>query len=46
MADTLDQLRDWLREFADDRGWGKFHTVKNLAIAVAGEAAELVAERR
>ena len=44
MADTLDQLRDRLREFADERDWGQFHTVKNLAMAVAGEAGELVAE--
>ena len=44
MADSLDELRDRLRDFADERDWGKFHTVKNLAMAVAGEAGELVAE--
>jgi dCTP diphosphatase len=44
MADSLDELRDRLREFANEREWGKFHTVKNLAMAVAGEAGELVAE--
>jgi dCTP diphosphatase len=44
MADSLDQLRDQLREFADERDWGRFHTVKNLVMAVAGEAGELVAE--
>ena len=44
MADSLDQLCNRLREYAAERDWGKFHTVKNLAMAVAGEAGELVAE--
>jgi hypothetical protein len=44
MVDSLEELRDRLREFADERDWGKFHTVKNLAMAVVGEAGELVAE--
>ena len=33
-----------IREFADARNWGQFHTPKNLAMAIAGEAGELVAE--
>lgn len=33
-----------IRAFADDRNWEKFHTPKNLAMAVAGEAGELAAE--
>ena len=33
-----------IRAFADARNWEKFHTPKNLAMAVAGEAGELVAE--
>ena len=33
-----------IRAFADSRNWEKFHTPKNLAMAVAGEAGELVAE--
>ena len=33
-----------MREFADTRNWGEFHTPKNLSMAVAGEAGELVAE--
>ena len=33
-----------LRQFAAVRNWEKFHTPKNLAMAVAGEAGELVAE--
>lgn len=33
-----------LREFAAEREWGRFHTPKNLAMALAGEAGELLAE--
>ena len=33
-----------IRDFATDRDWEKFHTPKNLAMAIAGEAGELVAE--
>jgi NTP pyrophosphatase (non-canonical NTP hydrolase) len=31
-----------LQSFADERDWGKFHTPKNLAMATAKEAAELM----
>jgi dCTP diphosphatase len=30
-----------LREFADERDWGKFHTPKNLVMALTGEVGEL-----
>lgn len=33
-----------IRDFADARNWEKFHTPKNLSMAIAGEAGELVAE--
>lgn len=33
-----------IRSFADARDWEQFHTPKNLSMAVAGEAGELVAE--
>jgi len=33
-----------IRDFAVSRDWEKFHTPKNLAMAIAGEAGELVAE--
>jgi NTP pyrophosphatase (non-canonical NTP hydrolase) len=33
-----------IRSFADARNWEQFHTPKNLSMAVAGEAGELVAE--
>jgi NTP pyrophosphatase (non-canonical NTP hydrolase) len=44
MDDQLDQLRRRLRDFAQERDWGQFHTPKNLAMALAGEVGELLAE--
>lgn len=41
---TLDELAARLQEFAAARAWEKFHTPKNLAMALAGEVGELVAE--
>jgi dCTP diphosphatase len=35
-------LRDLLRQFAADRDWDQFHSPKNLASALAVEAAELL----
>jgi dCTP diphosphatase len=35
-------LRDSLRQFAADRDWDQFHSPKNLAMALAVEAAELL----
>jgi NTP pyrophosphatase (non-canonical NTP hydrolase) len=40
----LDELIARLREFAHARDWEQFHTPKNLAMALAGEAGELLAE--
>ena len=40
--DTLEHLRLALREFAAERDWQAFHTPKNLAMALAGEAGEVV----
>jgi len=42
--DILSALIREIREFADKRDWQKFHTPKNLAMAIAGEAGELAAE--
>lgn len=39
---TLDDFRDRLRQFADERDWQQFHTPKNLAMALSVEASELV----
>jgi NTP pyrophosphatase (non-canonical NTP hydrolase) len=37
-------IKERLRDFANSRDWNVFHTPKNLAMALAGEAGELVAE--
>jgi len=42
MSTDLDTLRDRLRAFALARGWGPFHSPKNLACALSVEAAELL----
>jgi NTP pyrophosphatase (non-canonical NTP hydrolase) len=41
-TDSLSQLADRLAEFATAREWEKFHSPKNLAMALIAEAAELV----
>lgn len=40
LADLIQRLRD----FAAARDWDRFHTPKNLAMALTGEAGELAAE--
>jgi len=42
----LDELTEETREFARRRDWTAVHTPKNLSMAVASEAGELVAELR
>jgi NTP pyrophosphatase (non-canonical NTP hydrolase) len=44
--DRLDDVIRELREFVRERDWEQFHDPKNLAMAVAAEAGELVAELR
>ncbi|PRX92398.1 nucleotide pyrophosphohydrolase [Allonocardiopsis opalescens] len=41
---SIPDLQKLLADFADRRDWGRFHTPKNLAMALAGEAGELAAE--
>ncbi len=36
------QLEDRLQRFADDRDWQKYHSPKNLAMALTAEVGELV----
>jgi NTP pyrophosphatase (non-canonical NTP hydrolase) len=38
----LETLRDQVRDFARERDWEQFHSPKNLAMALAGEAGELL----
>ncbi len=40
--DALSELREELRRFAAEREWERFHTPKNLAMALSGEAGELI----
>ena len=40
--DSLDQLNARLLQFARERDWEQFHSPKNLAMALAGEAGELL----
>lgn len=40
--DKLESLRARLAAFAAERDWDQFHNPKNLAMALAGEAGELV----
>lgn len=39
---TFQELKDMVAQFSDERGWGKHHTPKNLAISICLEAAELL----
>jgi len=40
--DSLELLRQRLAEFAAVRDWEQFHSPKNLAMALIGEAGELI----
>ena len=42
MPDELDDLNRRLRQFARDRDWEQFHSPKNMAMALIGEAGELI----
>jgi NTP pyrophosphatase (non-canonical NTP hydrolase) len=39
---TITELRDLVRDFVDARDWQQFHSPKNLSMALAIEAAELM----
>jgi dCTP diphosphatase len=40
--DSLDDLRQRIRDFAEARDWERYHTPKNLVMALSVEAAELL----
>ena len=42
--EQIAKLIEEVRNFAKERDWEKYHTPKNLAMAIAGEAGELAAE--
>lgn len=39
---SVQQIRQWVAEFVDQRAWNRFHAPKNLAMSIAIEAAELM----
>lgn len=41
-GNSLEELRNKLRQFAIERDWDQFHSPKNLSMALIAEAAELV----
>ena len=41
-ASQLEDLREQMRQFAEERDWNQFHSPKNLAMALSVEVAELV----
>ena len=41
-ATSLQVLKDQVKAFAVERDWEQFHTPKNLSMAIAAEAAELM----
>jgi NTP pyrophosphatase (non-canonical NTP hydrolase) len=41
---SIEELTEHVRTFAQERNWEQFHTPKNLAMALAGEVGELLAE--
>ncbi|HYN97265.1 MAG TPA: nucleotide pyrophosphohydrolase [Pilimelia sp.] len=41
---AIAELTARVRTFAEERDWERFHTPKNLAMALAGEVGELLAE--
>jgi NTP pyrophosphatase (non-canonical NTP hydrolase) len=40
--DTIAQMQKMVAEFVTEREWNQFHNTKNLSIAIAVEAAELM----
>ncbi|WP_075180200.1 nucleotide pyrophosphohydrolase [Neptunomonas phycophila] len=39
---SLEKMRQIMREFSDSRDWGKFHSPKNLSMALSVEVSELI----
>lgn len=44
--DSIEEITTELREFVAERDWEQYHDPKNLAMALASEAGELLAELR
>ncbi|MCK4222477.1 MAG: hypothetical protein KAX25_06340, partial [Dehalococcoidia bacterium] len=39
---SINDLRQLVQDFVDERKWGKYHNAKDIAISIAIEAAELL----
>lgn len=39
---NLEEIKQYLRKFAEERDWEQFHSPKNLSMALSVEVAELV----
>ena len=42
MEDRLDEIREKIRVFRDERDWAQFHNPKDMAMALSIEASELM----
>lgn len=42
MSDSIKELTGKIRSFAAARDWGQFHNPKDMAVAIAAEAGELM----
>jgi NTP pyrophosphatase (non-canonical NTP hydrolase) len=42
LSQEIEELRNALRQFAQQRDWGQFHSPKNLATSLSIEAAEVL----
>ena len=42
MSDSIAELTEQIQTFVDARDWRKFHNAKDLAVAIAAEAGELM----
>ncbi len=41
-ATTVEELRNIIRQFVEERDWRQFHAPKNISMALAMEAADLM----
>lgn len=39
---TLDQMKEWVKQFCEERGWNPYHGAKDLAIGLVTESSELL----
>ena len=42
MSDSIAELTERIQAFVDDRDWRQFHNAKDMAVAIAAEAGELM----